>query len=62
MKELRKKITNLLRSEHKYSLRTMQNIVEEDLCLIVSEEDILDSFFDILISEINGYNFKNTNY
>jgi len=60
MKELRKKLTALLRSGEKYSLRQLTEYSSEAIGLSLSEEDILDSFFDILIHEINSYNFKHS--
>lgn len=60
MKELRKKLTAMLRSGQKHSLKTLKQYAENHAGIKVSEEDILDSFFDILIHEINSYNFKHS--
>ena len=58
MKELRNKLTSILRNDRKHSLKTLKKYAEQSIARKVSEEDILNSFFDILIYEINSYNFK----
>ena len=60
MKELRHKLANMVRSNQKYNFNTYKKCAENACGFKVSNEVILDSFLDILISELKNYNFKKT--
>ena len=60
MKELRHKLANMVRSNQKYNFKTYKKCAENACGFKVNNEVILDSFLDILISELKNYNFKKT--